>query len=177
MMGRQSCSTSTLVVMDSGLDASHRPGMTAVVCPTGKAAVSRARRANQQRHPRERCLALVAKIKCFASDPKHLYKPGRPAPPGGAYHERHDTLARDAMDAVGIERRTRPARTAKPCGPGAPMLASSLRVTRRRRWQTQPVTGEQLCFRRPVIGLAQGWRYAPPPPAADGLDPVRSPVF
>src|SRR6185437_7359148 len=77
-----------------------------------------ARRANHRRHGRARCLALVAKIKCFASGPKHLYKPSRPAPPGGAYHERQDTLARDAMDAVGIERRTRPARTAKPCGPG-----------------------------------------------------------
>ena len=39
------------------------------------------------------------------------------------------------------------------------------------------LTGEQLCFRRPVFGRAQGWRCAPPPPAADGLDPVRPPVF
>jgi hypothetical protein len=92
------------------------PNDGSVCCPTGKAAESRARRANQHRHARQHCLALVAKIKCFASDPKHLYKPCRPAPPGGAYHERQDTLARDAMDAIGIERRTRPARTAKPCG-------------------------------------------------------------
>jgi len=27
-----------------------------------------------------------------------------------------------------------------------------------------------------VIGWPQGWRCAPPPPAADGLDPIRSPV-
>ena len=31
------------------------------------------------------------------------------------------------------------------------------------------------CVGRPVIGRAQGWRYAPPPPAADGLAPVHSP--
>src|SRR6266446_5454929 len=29
---------------------------------------------------------------------------------------------------------------------------------------------------RPAIGRPQGWRCAPPPPAAYGLDPVRSPV-
>ena len=55
----------------------------------------------------------------------------------------HDTLARDAMDASGIERRTRPARTAKPCGPGAPTLASSgAEQFALRRWQTSPFTGE-----------------------------------
>ena len=41
----------------------------------------------------------------------------------------------------------------------------------------KPFTGEQLCFHRPVFGRPQGWRCAPPPPAADGLDPVRPPVF
>jgi hypothetical protein len=40
-----------------------------------------------------------------------------------------------------------------------------------------PFAEEQLCFRRPVYGRPQGWRCAPPPPAADGLDPVRPPVF
>src|ERR1700682_2267515 len=28
-----------------------------------------------------------------------------------------------------------------------------------------------------MIGWPQGWRCAPLPPAADGLDPIRSPVF
>jgi hypothetical protein len=48
---------------------------------------------------------------------------------------------------------------------------------RQRRRQEEFVSGEQLCFRRPVYGRPQGWRCAPPPPAADGLDPVRPPVF
>ena len=39
------------------------------------------------------------------------------------------------------------------------------------------VAGEQLCRSRPVIERAQGWRCAPPPPAADGLDPARPAVF
>jgi hypothetical protein len=48
----------------------------------------------------------------------------------------------------------------------------------RQRWrQEEFVSREQLCFRRPVYGRPQGWRCAPPPPAADGLDPVRPPVF
>jgi hypothetical protein len=37
--------------------------------------------------------------------------------------------------------------------------------------------GSNCVLRRPVIGRPQGWRCAPPPSAADGLDPVRSPVF
>jgi hypothetical protein len=49
--------------------------------------------------------------------------------------------------------------------------------SRQRRRQEEFVSGEQLCFRRPVYGRPQGWRCAPPPPAADGLDPVRPPVF
>jgi hypothetical protein len=44
-------------------------------------------------------------------------------------------------------------------------------------WKPIVWTEEQLCFRRPVYGRPQGWRCAPPPPAADGLDPVRPPVF
>jgi hypothetical protein len=43
----------------------------------------------------------------------------------------------------GVARRAALTRTAKPCGPDAPTLASSLRMMiRRRRWQKSPVTGE-----------------------------------
>jgi hypothetical protein len=38
---------------------------------------------------------------------------------------RHERWVRDAMDAGGVARRAIPTRTAKPCGPGAPTLASS----------------------------------------------------
>src|SRR3977135_2577584 len=37
--------------------------------------------------------------------------------------------------------------------------------------------GSNCVLRRPVIGRPQDWRCAPPPSAADGLDPVRSLVF
>jgi hypothetical protein len=66
-----------------------RPGMTKMICPTGKSAKS--------------CLAQVAKIYRFAFDPKHLYKRAVSCPLRGAYHGRRETLARDAMDAGGIE--------------------------------------------------------------------------
>src|SRR5204862_2156810 len=49
-------------------------------------------------------------------------------PAGGTDHDRHETLGRDAMDAVasgGFARRTRTLqRTAKSCGPGAATVAS-----------------------------------------------------
>ena len=40
-----------------------------------------------------------------------------------------------------------------------------------------PSAPKQLWRSRPVIGRPQGWRCAPPPSAADGLDPARSLVF
>jgi hypothetical protein len=46
------------------------------------------------------------------------------------------------MDAMAAQDERRYSRTAKSCGPDAPTLASSLRFTRRRRWQESPVTGE-----------------------------------
>ena len=58
-------------------------------CPTGKS-------------PKP-CLPPVAKIYRFAFDPKHLYERAVSCPLRGAYHGRHETLARDAMDAGGIE--------------------------------------------------------------------------
>ena len=98
-------------------------------CPTGKSAKS--------------CPAQLAKIFRFALDPNHFYKPAVSRSLRGAYHDRHErwrgmrwTRAVSNDDDTGW-------RTAKPCGPGAPTLASSLRgSSARRRWQTSPVTGE-----------------------------------
>jgi len=51
-------------------------------------------------------------------------------------------VGRDAVDALASQDERRLRRTAKPCGPGAPTLASSLQaVTCGRRWQQSPVTG------------------------------------
>ena len=54
-----------------------------------------------------------------------------PCPPRGAYRDRHGRGARDAMDAncraQSFARTSGVLRTAKSCGPDAPMLASSLR--------------------------------------------------
>ena len=67
--------------------------------------------------------------------------------------QRHMACGRMALFPLSLEFRrtgTKPAeglgagvsRTAKPCGPDAPTLASSWRFIRRRRWQESPVTGE-----------------------------------
>jgi hypothetical protein len=51
--------------------------------------------------------------------------------------------------------RTRPARTAKSCGPDAPTLASSCaKFFARRRWQSSPVTGEST--KETVKTIVQG---------------------
>jgi hypothetical protein len=49
----------------------------------------------------------------------------RPVPDRGALRGRHDLLARDAMDASDVERRTTLLRTVKSCGPDVSTLASS----------------------------------------------------
>src|SRR6185437_4646036 len=105
-----------------------RPGMTKMICPTGKSAKS--------------CLAQVAKIYRFAFDPKHLYKRAVSCPLRGAYHGRRETLARDAMDAGGIEgeryRCGRQSRVVLAPDAGVKFAGSACR----RRWQTSPITGE-----------------------------------
>jgi hypothetical protein len=89
-----------------------RPGMTRVLCLTGKSV--------------KPCLAQVAKIFRFAFDPNHFYKPCCLAPTQRGVSRSSRTSARDAMDA-GLSKDERQAsRTAKPYGPGAPTLASSL---------------------------------------------------
>jgi hypothetical protein len=84
----------------------------------------------------------LQKYFCF-SESKSGLKVRCPVPARGAFRDRHERWAGDAMDADGVARRAAPARTAKSCGPGAPTLVSSRRdFSRRRRWQKSPVTGE-----------------------------------
>ena len=94
------------------------------------------------------CPALNRKIFPFSFDPNHFYIVRHPGPHRGAFRDRHERRARDAMDAEArsaniLRGRTALTRTAKSCGPDAPTLASSfVEVTARRRWQESPVTGE-----------------------------------
>jgi hypothetical protein len=65
------------------------------------------------------------------------------------------TLGAGCDGRDGLVRRTRPTRTAKPCGPGAPTLASSFaEFSAKRRWQESPVTGEST--EHAVKTIAQG---------------------
>jgi hypothetical protein len=65
------------------------------------------------------------------------------------------TLRRDAVDAGGATDESADLRTAKPCGPDAPTLASSFaKQFARRRWQESPVTGESA--EETVKTIAQG---------------------
>ena len=70
-----------------------------------------------------------------------LNPPVSPDKRGGSRSSRNARW--DAVDAGGDADESADLRTAKSCGPDAPMLASS-RVERsaRRRWQESPVTGE-----------------------------------
>ena len=85
----QSCPSCHCAATRRAVVIPGRAGMTRVICPTGKS-------------PKP-CLPPVAKINRFAFDPKHLYERTVSCPHRGAYHGRHETLARDAVDAGGIE--------------------------------------------------------------------------
>ena len=60
--------------------------------------------------------------------PNQLHVSACPVPTRGAYRDRHGRWVRDAMDASDAVDESAALRTAKLCGPDAPMLASSLRV-------------------------------------------------
>jgi hypothetical protein len=79
------------------------------------------RRAN---HPFA-CPAPFAKIFLFSSDANHFSVLRHPVPTRGAFRDRHERWARDAMDAGGALTKALSLRTAKSCGPDAPTLASS----------------------------------------------------
>jgi len=82
-----------------------------------------------------------------------------PHPIRGALRDRHERWARDAVDVFARETNA-PAWTAKPCGPDAPTLASSLRAkARRRRGLSSPVPrGERGAA---VKTIAQGMSVVP----------------
>jgi hypothetical protein len=83
-----------------------------------------------------------AKICLFPSDPNHLHISRRLVPSEGRLAI-VTNAGRDAVDADGADNERRLRRTAKPCGPDAPTLASSVAdVSARRWWQESPVTRE-----------------------------------
>jgi hypothetical protein len=89
-----------------------------------------------------------------------------PHPKRGAYRDRHGRWARDAMDEGSRGRRARDLRTAKSCGPDAPMLASSWRRLLRQSWPvtvtTRPVhRGEHEINRNTIVqGMPDRFRRA-----------------
>src|SRR6185437_17119635 len=96
----------------------RRPGMTAhnnaqLSCPTG----ARSKIVS---------IRLRKNISIFQKW-KSVYGLRHPAPFRGAYRDRHDTWGGDAVDANAPTDERRRLRTAKSCGPGAPMQALSWR--------------------------------------------------
>src|SRR5665647_2642139 len=88
------------------------------------------------------CPSPSAKIFRLTRRANHLYGSARLIRMrGGSRSSR--TLRWDAVDAIARDRRARARRTAKPCGPDAPTLASSrVELSARRWWQESPVTRE-----------------------------------
>ena len=91
--------------------------------------------------------------KYFASSPgRNTFKPHASRPHKRGVSRSSRTLGAGCGGRGGVTRRMTRPRTAKPCGPDAPTLASSLRdgdvspngpdTPRKRRWQKSPVTGE-----------------------------------
>ena len=72
-----------------------------------------------------RGLILIFRIQLDAA-PNQRHLLARPASTRGAFRDRHERWARDAMDAICHETNDL-SRTAKSCGPGAPTLALSER--------------------------------------------------
>jgi len=75
-------------------------------------------------------------------EPETLQVFCHPAPPGGAYCDRHETWGAGAADGSPWQTNDG-ARTAKLCGPGiSTLMPSFAERSARRRWQTSPITGE-----------------------------------
>ena len=64
----------------------------------------------------------LAKIFRFPFDPNHFYLSRHPGPHKGAFRDRHERRAEDAMDAGGAADESVILRTAKSCGPDASMV-------------------------------------------------------
>ena len=100
-----------VVVMDSG-SRFARPGMTRECCPTRQISESHVQPCLQKYFR-----SLPTQISCISL--------AIPAHTQGAFRDRHERRARDAMDAGGAADESAYLRTAKSCGPDAPTLASS----------------------------------------------------
>src|SRR5690348_10410807 len=70
------------------------------------------------------CQGLPEEIFFFRFPEIYGSLPAVPFPIRGALRDRHERWKRDAMDALARET-SAPMRSAKPCGPGAPTLAST----------------------------------------------------
>jgi hypothetical protein len=89
-----------------------------------------------------RCPAPFEKIILFSFCANHFHGCAIPFRLRGVSRSSR-TLERDAVDAGGALTNAPISRTAKPCGPDAPTLASSVAdVSAKRWWQQSPVTRE-----------------------------------
>jgi hypothetical protein len=112
--------------------------------------------------------------------PDTLHFRRHPGPARGAYALSSRNVGREAMDARRALDESALSRTAKSCGSDIPTLISSwprcFRIVACDGGKKARSPGSNCVEVDPRSARAQGWRYAPPPSAADGLDPVRSPV-
>jgi hypothetical protein len=69
----------------------------------------------------------LVKIFPFSFEPNHFYVVFIPAHTQGAFRDRHERRAGDAMDAGGAADESAGLRTAKSCGPDASMVGVKLR--------------------------------------------------
>jgi hypothetical protein len=93
----------------------------------------------------------------LAENQNHGHIPRHPASIRGTLRDRHERGKRDAMDAE--RRETNVAtRTAKSCGPGAPGLASSVRVTNLQATVTNKVMDTGESTKQPLTPLRRECR-------------------
>ena len=96
--------------------------------------------------------------------PNQLHSPAVPPRSRGAFRDRHERWVRDAVDVGGAADESADLRTAKPCGPDAPTLASSWRSDPQAMVARKPGhQGERVISRKPLrregrIVSANLWR-------------------
>jgi hypothetical protein len=101
------------------------------------------------------CPVLPRKTFRFLEPPNQWLPPARPVPTRGALRPIVTKRGAGCGGRGSARRRTALTRTAKPCGPDAPTLASSFaEFSARRRWQESPVTEEST--EQAVKTIAQG---------------------
>jgi hypothetical protein len=131
----------TLMLAPNGLQrarADEQPSSTGGTVPASRSSVGwpvhrgrphwfRIDDRRRHRHHRVACPAPFAKIFWFSFDANHLFILAIPAHTKGAFRDRHERRAGDAMDVGGAKDESAILRTVKSCGPDAPTLASSWR--------------------------------------------------